>query len=148
MSAMRTMMVVLGMCALAGPAAAQTVYKCTVDGKVSYGERPCAHGKTTALEVPPAPSGAAAAEALERDKAHLAALQKERSSANALEARDEREHQRAARAAAATRSKCERLRLQQKWAEEDAARAGKATSAAARLKAKRQAEALAVQCPA
>lgn len=138
-------MVVVGICALAGPAAAQTVYKCTVDGKVSYGERPCAHGTTTTLDLPPAPDGAAAAEALERDKARLAALQKERAMANA---REEREHQRAARAAAATRSTCERLRLQQKWAEEDAARADKATSAAARRKAKRQAEALAVQCPA
>jgi hypothetical protein len=148
MNAMRTMMVVLGMCALAGPAAAQTVYKCTVDGKVSYGERPCADGKTTALDVPPAPSGAEAAEAPERDKAHLAALQKERASVDAVDARDERERQRAARTAATLRQKCDRLRLQQKWAQEDAARAGKAAAAAARLKAKRQAEALAVQCPA
>jgi hypothetical protein len=145
---MRTIMVVLGVFALAGPVAAQTVYKCTVDGKVSYGERPCAHGKTTELAVPPAPSGGEAADTLERDKARLAALQKER---GAAEAREERERQRAARvdrAAATQRRKCERLRLQVKWAEEDAARAGKASSAAARLKARRQAEALAVQCPA
>jgi hypothetical protein len=139
------MMVVLGVCALAGPVAAQPVYKCTVDGKVSYGERPCAHGKTTELAVPPAPSGVDAAEALERDKARLAALQKERS---ASAVREEREQQRTARAAATQRRKCERLRLQHTWAEEDAARAGKATSAAAQLKAKRQAQALAVQCPA
>jgi hypothetical protein len=139
------MMVVLGVCALAGPVAAQPVYKCTVDGKVSYGERPCAHGKTTELAVPPAPSGVDAAAALERDKARLAALQKERS---ASAAREEREQQRTARAAAAQRRKCERLRLQHTWAEEDAARAGTATSATAQLKAKRQAQALAVQCPA
>jgi hypothetical protein len=142
---MKAMMAALGLCTLACGAAAQTVYKCTVDGKVSYGDQPCAHGRTTELAVPPAPSGAAAAEALARDKARLAALQKERAS---VEAREERERQRAARSAATLRQKCERLRLQARWAEEDAARAGKATSAAARLKARRQAEALAVQCPA
>jgi hypothetical protein len=142
------MLVVLGVCALAGPVAAQPVYKCTVDGKVSYGERPCAHGKTTELAVPPAPSGVDAAEALERDKARLAALQKERAASEAREEREEREQQRTARAAATQRRKCERLRLQHTWAEEDAARAGKATSATAQLKAKRQAQALAVQCPA
>ena len=144
---MRTGLVALavsGLCALAG-AAAQPVYKCTVGGKVSYGEHPCAQGRTTELAVPPAASGAQAAQALARDKARLAALQKERSTA---EAREERERARSARAAETTRRTCARLRLQAKWAEEDAARAGKAAAASARLKARRQAEALAVQCPA
>jgi len=138
-------MLVLGMCALVQAAAAQTIYKCTADGKVSYGEQPCAAGKSTELALPPAPSRKEAAEALARDKARLAALQKGRASA---EAREERERERSARAAAATRQKCERLRLQVKWADEDAARAGKQAATAARLKARRQAEALAVQCPA
>ena len=141
---MRTTMVAVILCALAHPLAAQTIYKCTSGGKVSYGEHPCADGKATALAVPPAPSSAEAAEALKRDKALLAALQKERAAAMA---RDERDSQRAARAAAGMRQKCERLRLQEKWAQEDAARADKATLSSARLKAKRQAEALAVQCP-
>jgi hypothetical protein len=134
-----------GLCALVQTAAAQPVYKCTVDGKVSYGEHPCAHGRTTELGVAPAPSGAQAAETLARDKARLAALQKDRS---VREAREARVNRHAARAAELTRQKCARLRLQAKWAEEDAARAGKAVAARARLKARRQAEALAVQCPA
>ena len=145
---MKTTMLALGMCALVQAAGAQTIYKCTTDGKVSYGEQPCAAGKTTeltVLTVPPAPSGKEAAEALARDKARLAALQQGRASADA---REERERERGARAAAATRQKCERLRLQVKWADEDAARAGKEAATAARLKARRQAEALAVQCPA
>jgi len=140
-----TMMLGIGLCTLVQAAGAQTIYKCTADGKVSYGEQPCAAGKTTALAVPPAPSGKEAAEALARDKARLAALQKERA---AISTREERERERSARAAAATRQKCERLRLQVKWAEEDAARAGKQAATAARLKSRRQAEALAVQCPA
>ena len=145
---MRAMMLVLGLCALAQGAQgaqAQTIYRCDVNGKVSYGEQPCTGGKTSALAVPTAPIGNDAATALERDKARLAALQKER----AVEgAREEKERARAARTAEATRQKCERLRLQVKWAQEDAARAGKEASAAARLKARRQAESLAVQCPA
>ena len=142
---MRTMMAVLGTCALVQAAAAQTIYKCTLDGKVSYGEQPCAGGRTSALVAPPAPADTAAVQALERDKARLAALQKERA---VLEAREEREHARAARTAEAARLRCERLRLRLKWAEEDAARAGPETSAAARLKARRQAESVAVQCRA
>jgi hypothetical protein len=138
-------MTALLLCALAPGAGAQTIYKCTVGGKVSYGEQPCADGKGNTLAVPPAPDADAAAAQLKHDKARLAAFQKERA---ARETREEKEHERAARAAAATRQKCERLRLQGKWADEDAARAGKATAAAARLKARRQAEALAVQCPA
>jgi hypothetical protein len=141
---MKTTILVLGMCALVQAAGAQTIYKCTTDGKVSYGEQPCTAGKTMQLAVPPAPSGEQAAAALERDKARLAALQKERAAVNA---REERDRERSARGAAATRQKCERLRLQVKWADEDAARAGKEAATAARLKARRQAEALAVQCP-
>lgn len=142
---MRMVLAGLSLCVLAQASAAQTVYKCTVDGKTSYGEHPCVRGKTTALAVPPAPSAEEAAAALERDKAHLATLQKERLRAEQRERRDEG---RRVRAAEATRQKCERLRLQARWAEEDAARAGKAAAASARLKARRQAEALAVQCPA
>lgn len=87
----------------------------------------------------------AATQQLKHDKARLDALRKERA---ARETREEKERERAERAAASVRQRCERLRLQSKWAEEDAARAGKATATAARLKAKRQAESLAVQCPA
>jgi hypothetical protein len=140
-----TTMMALMLCALVQPVAAQTVYKCSVGGKVSYGEQPCADGKSSALALPPAPDHAAAVERLKQDKARLAAFQKDR---KAVEARADREIERAARAAASTRQKCDRLRLQSKWADEDAARASKSSVAAARLKARRQAEALAVQCPA
>jgi hypothetical protein len=142
---MKTAMLVVGLCALVGAAEAQTIYKCTVDGKVSYGEQPCAHGKTTEIAVQPAPDVVPLPALLKEEKARLAALQKERA---AVEAREERERQRTARAAAATKSKCARLRLQVKWADEDAARADKQTTERARLKARRQAEELAVQCPA
>lgn len=133
------------LCVLAQAATAQTVYKCSLGGKVSYGEQPCADGKATALAVPPAPDSSGAAEILKQEKARLLAFQKER---GANEAREERDAQRAARAAATQREKCERLRLTARWALEDLAGAGREAAEAARLKAKRQAEALAVQCPA
>ncbi|MGX4640341.1 DUF4124 domain-containing protein [Massilia sp. SYSU DXS3249] len=143
---MGRIMVVMAACLLAGNAAAQTVYKCTVDGKVSYGEQPCARGSTSALAVPPAPADAAAAAArLERDKARLAELQQGRAARIQAE---ERDGARAARAAQQQRQKCERLRLKQKWALDDVARSGREAPDAARLKAQRQAEALAVECPA
>ena len=148
---MGRIMVVMAACLLAGgameEAQAQTVYKCTLGGKVSYGEHPCAHGTATALKVrPAAPEAAAGAAAkLERDKARLAALEKGR---NARALVEERERERAARGASASRQKCERLRLKAQWAVEDLAQAGREATSAARLKAKRQAEALAVECPA
>ena len=136
----------LVLCALAQAATAQTIYKCSEGGKVSYGEQPCADGKARALVVPPAPADTgSAARDLARDKARLAALQKER---GANEAREEREAQRAARAAATQREKCEQLRLKAKWSLEDLAGAGRDATDAARVKARRQAEALAIQCPA
>ena len=71
---------------------------------------------------------------------------------------EEGDRVRAARAAARQREKCERLRLKQKWAADDVARvereAGgvarveRGATHSARLKAQRQAEALAVECPA
>ncbi|MEN3276736.1 MAG: hypothetical protein V7631_2526 [Massilia sp.] len=135
---------------LAGGVAAQpqagTVYKCVTDGKVSYGEHPCARGATTTLAVPATPTDAAVATArLARDKARLAQLEKRR---NAQAVLNERERARTARSAATLRQKCERLRLKSRWADEDLQRAGREAKNAARLKAQRQAEVLAVECPA
>ena len=133
-------------CALCPTAAAQTVYKCTVDGKVSYGETPCAAGKGETLAVPAAPPSDPHAEhELKRQETLLAKLRKERTGA---EARDEREQARAAKAATARKQRCDKLRLQKKWADEDLARSGSQARDAARLKAQRQADAMAVECPA
>lgn len=142
---MGRIMVMLAAGLLAGAAGAQPVYKCTVAGKVSYGEQPCANGTASPLAVPPAPRDAAGALArLERDKARLAEFEKDRTAHAGAE---ERHRQRAAKAAAALRQKCDRLRLKATWLEDDLARAGREDAAAARLRAKRQAQALAVECP-
>jgi len=52
------------------------------------------------------------------------------------------------RAAATRRQRCDKLRLQAKWAEEDVRRAQPQAQEAARLKARRAADRIAVECPA
>ncbi|WP_296945737.1 DUF4124 domain-containing protein [uncultured Massilia sp.] len=138
------------------PAGAAPVYKCTHGGKVSYGDRPCAHGPSMALPPPAAgvdPEGKNtvpgndARTLLEIEKLRIAREQTAQRAAQRQE-RQERARQRADRAAGARHKQCERLKLRQRWAAEDAARARGAKREAAQLKARRQAEALAVECPA
>jgi hypothetical protein len=136
--------ILLACAVLATSTSAQTVYKCTTNGKVSYGERPCADGKSTMLAAPAAGDTAAAQPALERDKTALKTIDKAHA---AEDERASRERTRAARAADIRRQKCERLRLKRQWAEEDATRAAGQARDTAQLKAKRQGEALAVECP-
>jgi hypothetical protein len=129
---------------------AQTVYKCSAGGKTSYADRPCAQGASKAL--PPPPAGISAADTLGPqggDARTLLALEKARIAREKEQAREERSQARHARAAHATRQKCDKLRLRRKWAEEDLARTihGPAYEAK-RTKARRAAESLAVECPA
>lgn len=132
--------------ALCGEAAAQSVYKCNIDGKITYGEAPCVAGVTTELAVPPAPPPAEpdAGTQLQRQKALAAKLEKER---HTREAQDDREQARADAAATTRRKKCDKLRLHKKWADEDAFRAIGPAANILRLKALRQAEELAIECP-
>jgi hypothetical protein len=133
---------------------AQTVYKCKVDGKTSYSDRPCAAGASHALPPPPAgisaadtmgPQGGDARTLLEADKLRFA---RDKEFAR-TQAREERDRKRDVRAAQARRQKCDKLRLRHKWAEEDLAHTvhGPAHDSA-RTKLRRQAENLAVECPA
>ncbi|WP_229446455.1 DUF4124 domain-containing protein [Massilia oculi] len=62
--------------------------------------------------------------------------------------REERDGERARRAALALRKRCDKLRLQRQWLEEDLARTRGDAREAARIKVRRQIETLAVECPA
>jgi hypothetical protein len=129
---------------------AQSVYKCTVDGKTSYSDRPCAHGASKPL--PPAPAGISAADTMGPqggDARTLLELEKARIAREKAQEKEERAQARTARTAQARRQKCDKLRLRHKWAEEDLARTVHGPKyEAARIKARRQAETLAVECPA
>jgi len=136
-------------CLLCQAASAEPVYKCSQGGKVSYADRPCADGRGTRLAPPAAgvtpPEASAVAT---RDARTLLELEKLRIAREKDEAREQRDQARQARAAQARHKSCARLRLRHKWAQEDLARAEGKSQEAARRKAKRQAEALAVECPA
>jgi hypothetical protein len=125
---------------------AQTVYKCTADGKTTYGDTPCPAGAQTAtLEAPAAPPrDAAAAGALRRQQKQADALEKARLK---REEREERDAARDAQAAAVQRRKCDKLKLNKRWADDDARRATGQATEAARLRAQRAGEAMALECP-
>ncbi|HEV7816999.1 MAG TPA: DUF4124 domain-containing protein [Janthinobacterium sp.] len=131
---------------LSSTAGAQAVYKCTGDAKISYGDRPCADGPSLQLKIPPAPVHSAADQAtLARQNRELARMDKER---RRTEEKELRERERHARAAAVLHKKCAAMKLNSKWAAEDARGASGKQAARAALKARRAAEKLALECPA
>ena len=138
-------LLVLTICLLCGPACAQAVYKCSIDGKVAYGDRPCGSGSSAELRVPQAPApDPVAALTLKREQAKLASLQKQR---YAREAREERARARFDRAAAAHSHQCAKLRMRTRWADEDLSREAGNRKEALRTKARRQHDVLALECP-
>jgi hypothetical protein len=147
---------VVAACALGQPALAQVMYKCQVDARIAYGDRPCARGEGQVIKVAPAPAPPAdGAHAGRRERDTLLQLEKlrlardmreERERAAAMreqkaQAREQRTHE-------SQQRKCARLRLRQKWADEDRAHLTGKNADAARVKARRDAELLAVECPA
>ena len=138
------MLKLLFLAMLCSGASAQTLYKCSVGGKITYSGKPCA-GKVTAIEVPPAPPpNPDAANDLARDKTESARLQKQR---QAREAQEQRDQAVLDRTAGARAQRCAKLRLQKKWAEEEAGKAVGAKREAAQEKAGKQAELMALECP-
>jgi hypothetical protein len=149
MSGMKVLSAVL-LTLIVATSGAQTIFKCTLQGKVSYGAFPCAAGESVEIKVPSAPSDL---------EGHVASLARQKDSADRLErerhkreAADEREQARAGRAAAVYRKKCGLLKLDVQWAAEDAVSASadvaNKAAAKARLKARRAAQKLALECPA
>jgi type IV secretory pathway VirB10-like protein len=132
----------LALCA--GQANAQTIYKCTVDGKTSYGEARCAAGNSVVLPTPAAPERSDFDQPARRQQqAEQLTTQRHR-----REAREEQAQQRADKQAAKKRDRCASLKLQRQWADEDAAHAMRGRNAGqAALKARRAGEKFAMACP-
>ena len=130
--------------AMALPAGAQALHKCTIDGKVSYSQQPCEKGVGSTIAVPaaPPPDPAAAAD-LKRQAREAEKLASER---RKREAREEREQLAEARAVASHNKKCKKLQMQQKWAEEDARGATLQNTERAKQKARRAAESYQLEC--
>jgi hypothetical protein len=131
-------------CAMCRLATAGAVYKCHEGTHVSYADRPCP-GAGAPIALPPAPQpDPVHAARLAAARAALAAIDRTRA---AQADRDAHEFERTARAALALRKRCDKLRLQARWANEDLANSTDEAKAVARIKARRMAETLAVECP-
>jgi len=149
---MRLLAILLSLLCLTAAQAAQPVYKCRVDGKPSYSDRPCPGGQGETL--PPAPAGIPVGDTAgvtTGDSRTLLELEKartERARQAAIENREERAQARAGHVRVRQVQHCEKLRLQHRWLEEDLGKAHTpAQQEAARKKLKRQAESMAVECP-
>lgn len=136
-------------CAVFASAVAQTMYKCTEGGTLAYSDRPCTTGPLRELHIAPAPVPDPETIArLARQHALALQLMQRDAARDVYEKRElKREEQRARRAASAHKLRCDRLRLRQQWAQEDVRRAAQKTADTAHLKARRQQEAMALECP-
>jgi len=144
---MHRLFAIVTACILCQAQAAGAIYKCHEGGRVTYADRPCpkpAHGAELALRAAPPPDPETQAR-MARARDMVLEIDKLRTE-QAL--REERDGERARRAALALRKRCDKLRLQRQWLEEDLARTRGDARVAARIKARRQAETLAVECPA
>ena len=128
--------------AAAGTASAQTAYKCVQNGQTSYSETPCTAGQLQIIEVPPPPPAVdkGAATRQQRVASQLESVRKQR------EAREDQARARGAQQAEVHEKRCAQLRLEQKWAAQDAVGAGDRTREAAQLKVRRAGEKLAIEC--
>jgi hypothetical protein len=126
------------------------LYKCELNGKVSYNSVACPNGAALPSLPDPAPAGKVegAGTSTARLKAMADQMMRERQK---REAKEEHEQKRAGQRAAVLRRQCDKLRLHKKWSDEDAASATAHAPAPARAKAqrhaRRQAEQLALACP-
>lgn len=132
------------LCSLCGGASAQKLYKCRVAGTLVYAGAPCKGVTSTPVEVPdaPRPDPAVAAE-LKREEIALAKLQKERL---VREKQDQRFAESDARLAAGRRDRCEKLRLQKKFADDEVTAAVGIETQALKEKAMRVAEYVTAEC--
>jgi hypothetical protein len=138
---MRTISILL-LAAVCANASAQSLYKCTVKGKVSYSGEPCKEGQMKTIAVPAAPEAdPALADELKREKVALTNLEKARGVREAQQQRRQVD-----RAAIVREQRCARMRLDKQAADTNAERAPGHLKAALRDQAQHLAEALASEC--
>lgn len=131
----------LALCAL--PACAQ-MYKCTVNGKPSYQETPCATGPVTKIKIDAAPEpDPGSDEVRERQRELAERLSGERADRDAA---DRQQHAYAQQIAAARKHRCDRSRLERRWAAEDAQRPQRNATERAQTAERREAEWASLDC--
>lgn len=122
---------------------AQAVYKCRIDGTLTYTDRPCGNESVPLQSASPPQRSGSSADSLRHERAEIARLQRLREQ---RERQDQQIRDLAARGAAARERKCKSLALQLRWREEDLRDATLQEEKKARVRARRAAEKLAQEC--
>jgi hypothetical protein len=136
------------LCALCGAAGAGEIYKCTVNGKVTYSELPCATGVEAKLKTPAQPPRDYAHEArLERQKEFIEQADRERTAEEQAEHRAAQQRAYIQRQADADRRRCDSMRASHQSRADEVSRQGTRASGGARESVARSAATLAAQCP-
>jgi hypothetical protein len=145
---MNKLLLAIALCALGGAASAGQMYKCTVNGKVTFSDKPCETGVAetkVGVYVPPTDYDAmhiknrqkAMANRIDRDKA-----QEEYESRRAAQNRSYQAQQEAQ-----NKERCVAARASQRAREDQVRRQGGTDGEAARAQVRRQGEAIDAQCP-
>lgn len=132
---------------LVHPASALAVYKCEVQGKVLYGDGPCADGKVTVIDTTSSRvSETLANEGAQRSRREREILKHLQSSRQKDEAAENKARQKRVRAQEALQKKCRSLAMKLTWSEEDAAEASGKSAEKARRSAQRHREKYRAEC--
>lgn len=103
---------------------ALAVYKCEVDGKVTYSDAHCTSGKSVDLgEQAPTSTAADIAKANEQNAQEKSKLKQLETARHRREAKEEKQQRKIANATAIKRKKCASLELKRKWSHEEMANA-------------------------
>jgi hypothetical protein len=145
---MKKLLFAIALCALGSAASAGQMYKCTVNGKVTFSDKPCDTGVAetkVGVYVPPPDYGTMQIKNRQKNMVNQidrAKAQEEREADWAAQNRGYRAQQEARQ-----KEQCASARIQQRAREDQVRRQGGDDGEAARQQVRRQGEALAQQCP-
>jgi hypothetical protein len=124
-------------------APALALYKCKSGDTISYSDAPCPGGVAMNIDSPSPAESARARKQAAKEQEHLRRLDNHR---RKQEAQDEKDRQRLARDHAVKQKRCTLLSQRKKWADEDASTASGRSQEKAKVKARRVAEQLEMEC--
>jgi hypothetical protein len=145
---MKKLILAAALFALAAAASAGDIYKCTVNGKVTYSELPCETGVEAKLKTPAQPARDYAHEQrLERQKQFIEQADQERTAAEYAAQRAAQQRAYEQQRANADRRRCDSMRIAHQSRADEVSRMGARASGGAREAVARAAATLAAQCP-
>jgi hypothetical protein len=145
---MKTLLLAIALCALGSAASAGQMYKCTVNGKVTYSDKPCETGVAetkVGVYVPPTDYGAMHIKNRQKALANQIDREKQQEEYEADRAARNRSYR--AQQEAMDKERCVAMRASLRAREDQVRRQGGTDGEAARMQVRRQGEALAQQCP-